>query len=140
MKDQNSSTGRGPGKFQFYSEMDDLLGGHHDIVFPVVGTAMGLDVRRPDALKVSVSAPDTSPSSSTSTPSPPTNSHSVPTKPTDAPRRPRKRQEDDLLGFLKESEAASQAAAQKRHAETLAQMREAQEGFQRLLSQMAEKM
>ena len=161
VKDHNSSTGRGPGRFQFFNEMDDLMGGHHDIVFPVVGTAMGLDVRRPDALKVSVSSPDASPSSSTSTPSPVcvTNAHApapsrtpspppssgtprtAPTMPLDTPRRARKRQrEDDLLGFLRESEAASQVAAQKRHAETLAQMKEAQEGFQRLLGQMVEKM
>ncbi|CAL8406387.1 unnamed protein product [Arctogadus glacialis] len=93
-KDHNSSTGRGPAKFQFYTEMDDLMGGHHDIVFPVVGTDMGLDVRRPGALQA----------------------------------------------FLRESEAASQAAAQKRHAETLAQMKEAQEGLQSLLGQMVEKM
>lgn len=36
VKDNNSSTGSGPSKFQFFDEMDDLLGGHHDIVFPVV--------------------------------------------------------------------------------------------------------
>ncbi|CAM4610390.1 unnamed protein product [Leuciscus chuanchicus] len=56
--------------FSFFAEMDDLLGGHHDIVFPVVGTTMGLDVRRPDALQVNVSAPDISPAQSTSAPSP----------------------------------------------------------------------
>ena len=130
------------------------MGGHHDIVFPVVGTAMGLDVRRPGALQVSVSAPDASPSSSTSavspaqsgTPSPPPSSHGAPRTattmpPANTPRRPRKRQrEEDLLTFLRESEAASQAAAQKRHAETLAQMKEAQEGLQSLLGQMVEKM
>ena len=160
VKDHNLSTRRGPGKFQFYTEMDDLMGGHHDIVFPVVGTAMGLDVRRPgalQALQVSVSAPDApdaSPSSSTSavapaqsgTPSPPPSSHGAPRTattmpPTNTPRRPRKRQrEEDLLTFLRESEAASQAAAQKRHAETLAQMKEAQEGLQSLLGQMVAKM
>ncbi|CAM4610417.1 unnamed protein product [Leuciscus chuanchicus] len=53
-----------------YKKMDDLLGGHHDIVFPVVGTTMGLDVHRPDALQVNVSAPDISPAQSTSAPSP----------------------------------------------------------------------
>ncbi|CAL8326378.1 unnamed protein product [Boreogadus saida] len=111
VKDHNSSTGRGPGKFQFYTEMDDLMGGHHDIVFPVVGTAMGLDVRRP------------------ATTMPPANT----------PRRPRKRQREEDP-FLRESEAASQAAAQKRHAETLAQMKEAQEGLQSMLGQMVEKM
>ncbi|KAL0978010.1 hypothetical protein UPYG_G00164730 [Umbra pygmaea] len=148
VKDNNSSTGRGPSKFQFYAEMDDLLGGHHDIDFPVVGTAMGLDVRRPDALQVSVSAPDISPAPSPSPscpPSPPPSSSiatpTVTTLPQDTPKRPRKRQrEDDLLEFLRESEAASQVASQKRHAETLAQMKESQEGFQRLLAQMVEKM
>ncbi|CAL8235049.1 unnamed protein product, partial [Boreogadus saida] len=152
VKDHNSSTGRGPGKFQFYTEMDDLMGGHHDIVFPVVGTAMGLDVRRPGALQVSVSAPDAPPSSSTSavapaqsgTPSPPPSSRGAPRTattmpPANTPRRPRKRQREEDP-FLRESEAASQAAAQKRHAETLAQMKEAQEGLQSMLGQMVEKM
>lgn len=138
--------------------MDDLLGGHHDIVFPVVGTTMGLDVRRPDALQVNVSAPDISPAQSTSASSPVrlTNSPSpapssppsscvhhptVTTMPPDTPRRPRKRQrEDELLPYVRESKAASQAASQKRHAETLAQMKKSQEGFQRLLAQMVEKM
>ncbi|XP_059929406.1 uncharacterized protein si:ch1073-357b18.4 [Gadus macrocephalus] len=154
VKVHNLSTGRGPGKFQFYTEMDDLMGCHHNIVFPVVGTAMGLDVRRPGALQVSVSAPDASPSSSTSapspaqsgTPSPPPSSRGAPRTattmpPANTPRRPRKRQrEEDLLAFLRESEAASQAAAHKRHAETLAQMKEAQEGLQSLFGQMVEKM
>lgn len=147
VKDQNSSTGRGPGKFQFFSEMDDLLGGHHDVVFPVVGTAMGLDIRRPDALQVSVSVPEntSAPSpapSRTPSPSPSSStSHTATTGPYDTPKRPRKRQrKDDLLLFLTESEAAFQASAQKRHSETLAQMRASQEGLQGLLARMVEKM
>ncbi|KAJ3583490.1 hypothetical protein NHX12_017217 [Muraenolepis orangiensis] len=50
LKDINS-TGKGTMRFQFYVEMDILLGAQHDIVFPVVGTSEeGLEVRRPEAL------------------------------------------------------------------------------------------
>ncbi|CAL8274774.1 unnamed protein product [Gadus morhua 'NCC'] len=31
VKDHNASTGRGPGRFQFLKEMEELLGGHHDV-------------------------------------------------------------------------------------------------------------
>ncbi|XP_060758402.1 uncharacterized protein LOC132901097 [Neoarius graeffei] len=49
--DNNTSTGKGPTKFQFYKEMGELLGGQHDIDFPVVGTSKGITVRRPEAIK-----------------------------------------------------------------------------------------
>ncbi|KAK5859381.1 hypothetical protein PBY51_020940 [Eleginops maclovinus] len=48
--------GKGTMRFQFYAEMDDLLGEQHDIDFPVVGTAAGLDMRRPEALNQSGSS------------------------------------------------------------------------------------
>lgn len=38
IKDNNKATGKGTIRFQFFGEMDDLLAGQHDIVFPVVGT------------------------------------------------------------------------------------------------------
>ncbi|CAM4569398.1 unnamed protein product [Leuciscus chuanchicus] len=124
VKDNNSSTGRGPSTFFFFfAEMDDLLGSHHDIVFPIVGITTGLDVRRPDALQVYMSAPDISLAQSTSAPSPvrltnsPSPAPSSPPSPPlsscvphptvttilpDTPRRPRKHQrEDELLAYLK---------------------------------------
>ncbi|CAL8370555.1 unnamed protein product [Boreogadus saida] len=51
VKDHNASTGRGPGRFQFFKEMEELLGGHHDVDPPVLaGDGHGVVVRRPDAL------------------------------------------------------------------------------------------
>ncbi|KAK0148850.1 hypothetical protein N1851_010704 [Merluccius polli] len=50
IKDNNRTTGKGTMRFQFYNEMEELLGGHHDIEYPVVGTAEGLEIRRPDLL------------------------------------------------------------------------------------------
>nr|XP_055035588.1 uncharacterized protein LOC129423372 [Misgurnus anguillicaudatus] len=49
--DNNASTGKGPTKFQFLKEMLELIGGHHDVDFPVIGTAKGFTVRRPEAIK-----------------------------------------------------------------------------------------
>lgn len=35
---------------RFFIEMEALLGRHHDVNFPVVGTSEGIDIRRPDVL------------------------------------------------------------------------------------------
>lgn len=37
-------------RFQLYDMMEELLGGHHDIEFPIVGTAYVLEIWRPDLL------------------------------------------------------------------------------------------
>lgn len=50
IKDNNRTTGKGAMRSQFYNEMEELLGGHHDIDYPVVGTAAGLEIRRPLSL------------------------------------------------------------------------------------------
>ena len=50
VKDNNSSTGRGAMRFKFFTEMDSLLGGQHDIVFPITGDNDGIVVRRPEVL------------------------------------------------------------------------------------------
>lgn len=70
VRDNNKSTGKGPMQFQFFTEMDDLLGGQHD-VFPV-GTSEGLEVHRPEALGhcSSVAASAATASSRPTTPSP----------------------------------------------------------------------
>lgn len=49
--DNNASTGKAPTKFQFFKEMGELIGGHNGIDFPVIGTAKGVTVRRPEAIK-----------------------------------------------------------------------------------------
>ncbi|KAF1389920.1 hypothetical protein PFLUV_G00052580 [Perca fluviatilis] len=86
VKDNNASTGKGPMHFQFFPEMDDLLGAQHDVVFPVVGTTEGLDVRRQEAVvrsetatastSVATTSRTTATTSHTSTPSSPTTSTS----------------------------------------------------------------
>ena len=48
--DNNNSTGRGVMKFQFYEEMDQLIGDRHDVDYPVIGTAKVVTVRRPEAI------------------------------------------------------------------------------------------
>lgn len=55
-KDNNASTGEGTMKCQFFKEMDELIGGNHDIDSPVVGTAMGAEIRHSVAASFSPSA------------------------------------------------------------------------------------
>ena len=45
--DSDGLTGKAPTKFQFIQEMGELIGGHHDVDFPVIGTAKGVIVTRP---------------------------------------------------------------------------------------------
>ena len=40
--DTNNLSGRGTTQFQFYAEMDALIGSRHDVNFPVTGTAKEL--------------------------------------------------------------------------------------------------
>jgi len=46
-KDNNNSTGRATSKFQFFKEIDSLIGDHHDIEFPVTATASGVVFNQP---------------------------------------------------------------------------------------------
>ncbi|XP_074553711.1 uncharacterized protein LOC141810222 [Halichoeres trimaculatus] len=138
IKENNRGTLQGPIRFQFYVEMDELLGGQHNIVFPVVGTAARHTVKRQTVLGASgAMAPlaDASPCSST---------HASPTS-CSTPARPRKRRRfaDDVLQFLHESEEASQRRheeAQRRHQELLAQLKSAQQGFESLMSRLLDKL
>ncbi|XP_041934218.1 zinc finger and BTB domain-containing protein 11-like isoform X1 [Alosa sapidissima] len=50
VKDSIAATGKGPVRFQFYAEMDEILEDQHDAVSPVVGMCQGLEERRPDAV------------------------------------------------------------------------------------------
>ena len=47
-KQKNSSTGNDPSKFEFLSEMQELIGARHDISFPVTASASGITIHRPD--------------------------------------------------------------------------------------------
>ncbi|KAM3620608.1 uncharacterized protein V6R79_025890 [Siganus canaliculatus] len=106
IKDNNRVTGKGTIRFQFFGEMDDLLGGQHDIVFPVVGTSAGLDIRRPEVIR---------PSGIPSTPAEAASCSSSHTaaRPCTRQYQKRGRVQDDILEFLRESEDASQ----RRHEE-----------------------
>ncbi|KAI5104325.1 hypothetical protein C0J45_5951 [Silurus meridionalis] len=115
-------------RFQFFTEMEELLDGHHDIDFPAVGTVQGVVGRRRKTLSIDCQR-DSSAARQTAT---------RPASPTQ-PIRKRRRTEEDystLLEFLRESEAASQ----RRHEEILAQMKSAQKGFEELMCKFLEKM
>ncbi|KAJ3610767.1 hypothetical protein NHX12_022858 [Muraenolepis orangiensis] len=123
LKDNINSTGKETMRFQFYAEMDSLLGAQHDIVVPVVGTSEeGLEVRRPEALgqcrSVSALSPPRTP---TATPTPP---------------RKRRKVEDEMMQLLRESEEGSQ----RRHEEFLAQLKSSQQGFESLMSTLLDKL
>ena len=45
---KNSSTGNDPSKFEFLSEMQELIGARHDISYPVTASASGIIIHRPD--------------------------------------------------------------------------------------------
>ena len=138
IKNNNKATGKGAIRFQFFKEMDDLLGGQHDVVFPVVGTSAGLSIRRPEVLgRSGVTAPLAEAASCSSI-------HTAPT-PCTTPTQPlkRRRVQDDILQFLRESEEASQARqeeAQRRHEELLAQLKSAQQGFEGLMGRLIDKL
>lgn len=121
IKDNNRSTGKGVMRFQFYAELENLLGEKHDIDYPVAGTAEGVEIRRPDA--VGLHDEDSTKEVPTLQPCQPT------------PHRWRGRAEEGpLLGFLRESESASQT----RPEELLGQMKSSQESFQKMMSAFLE--
>lgn len=137
VKDDNRTTSQEAVTFEYFSEMEELLGGHHDVEFPVVGTVKGVEVRRPKALNVDGGrdSPATAHTGSTMPAATPTASATL-TRP---PLLKRRRTDEPylaLLDFLKESVAARR----RRHEETLAQMRSAQDGFEALMNRFLDKM
>lgn len=119
-KIKESSKTRGTIRFQFYSEMDALFGEQHELKFPAVGTPVGVEVRKPEALEDS--------SSVTSPTTPPTSTSSPPCK--------RQKVDCELMQFLQDSEEASQ----RRHEETLSQLKSAQQGFEALMTKLLNKL
>ncbi|TSO98571.1 hypothetical protein Baya_10653 [Bagarius yarrelli] len=129
VKDDKRTSKQEAVSFQYFSEMEELLGGHHDVEFPVVGTVKGLEVRRPKALTVNGGG-DSPQTSHTETSTSAVTQH---------PSLKRKRNDKHyltLLGFLKES----MLARQQRHEETLAQMKSAQDGFEALMNRFLDKL
>ncbi|KAL2076319.1 hypothetical protein ACEWY4_028071 [Coilia grayii] len=103
VKDNNRGTGRSAMRFQYFNEMEELLGGHHDIDYPVVGHPGGLDVRRPDLLEKRSPPPITS--------------------------RCRRSEDGEFLAFMQEAEASNE----RRHQEMLDQMKTSQQSFEAIV-------
>nr|XP_020506308.1 uncharacterized protein LOC109996495 [Labrus bergylta] len=133
VKEDNRSPGTSAMRFQFYAEMDELMGGQHGVVFPVVGTSDGLEVREQEvvghcsSLTAGASSRRVRKLKRENTP-----------RPTATPTPPLKRGrvDDDVLQFLRDSEVASQ----QRHEETLAQLKSAQQGFEAIMTKFLEKL
>lgn len=116
VKDNNCNTNKGQIHFQYYDVMEELLGGHHYVEFPVVGTADGTEIQRPDLLFTD----------NRQTNSPPAPSRTV---------RGNRSEGSGLLEFLCESEYASQ----RRHDELLNQMRASKQFFEDMMKCYLEK-
>lgn len=108
VKDNNKSTGKGTIRLQFYTDMDDLRGGQHDIVFPVV-VEEGLEVLGHSSSVTPLSD----------------NSCSETTTATPTPPRKRRRVHNERMQFLHVSEEASQWLFE----ENLAQIKSSQQAF-----------
>lgn len=137
VKDDNRTSGREGEAFEYFSEMEELLGGHHDVEFPVVGTVKGVEVRRPKALNADGGrdSPATA-HTGTATPAATPTASATPTRPSLLKRRRPDEHYLALLDFLKDSVAARQ----RRHQETLAQMKSSQDGFEALMNRFLDKL
>ncbi|XP_060748234.1 uncharacterized protein LOC132860929 isoform X1 [Tachysurus vachellii] len=136
-KDDNRTTKQEAVSFQYFNEMEELLGGHHDVEFPVVGTVKGVEVRRPKALNVDCGrdSPAMAHTEEATPAATPTDSATL-TRPPPFKRKRTNKHYLALLDFLKESTAARQ----RRHEETLAQMKSAQDGFEALMNRFLDKL
>ncbi|KAK7137444.1 hypothetical protein R3I93_017513 [Phoxinus phoxinus] len=142
--DNNASTGKAPTKFQFFKEMGELIGGHHDVDFPVIGTAKGVTVRRPEAFKQPLMFGNSSTEEELSSPSIAHSSDSESAGPstlspphTSALARKRKRREDItqvMSRVIKECEEATQ----RRHEEIMGEIKTTNALFKQMLQQSHE--
>lgn len=127
------------------SEMEELIGSNHDVDFPVIGDAMGVQIKKPKALRKDSSRPsspwpsDASPqhSSSSRPPSPEAETQSSDASAINSSRRKKKKSvgQHELLNFLK----ASEEATQWRHDEIMTQMIASQKTLDTLLQTVLEK-
>lgn len=130
IKDNQKSTGQGTIRFQFFKEMDALIGEQHDVSFPVTGNPDGVQLLRPDAVGKTTHSPFTSPASSESTVQP-----KSPLPPAASTSRKRRRA-DDVLEFLRNSEEN----ALRRHTESMEKLQSAQDDFKSLMKELIQKM
>lgn len=118
-------------RFQFYNEINGLLGVQPYPALPFVGPSPMLVLRRPEALGQCSNQDVILETMSCTSPSTPLETPRTPTP------RPLKRQRDaDLLQFFRDSEAARE----RRHEETLAQLRATQQSFEFLMSCILDKL
>ncbi|KAM9365807.1 uncharacterized protein KZ484_011899 [Pholidichthys leucotaenia] len=118
VKDNIKTKGAGTTRFRYFSEMDNLLVKKHHVIPPAGGTSELLRVFIPKTLGHCSSA--TPSFDSVTTPA--------------VPRKLR-RVDEHLMQFLRESEEASR----KRHEETLAQLKSAQQSFEVLMTRLIDK-
>ncbi len=149
IKDNNKSTGRGVIKFEFYTEMEELIGSNHDVDFPVIGDATGVHIKNPEALRKNSSGPsspwpsevspqDSSSSSRPLSPEAETSSLSSDGSAIHSTSRRKKKKNvghHELLNFLSESEEATQ----RRHDEIMTQMNASQKTLDTLIQTFLEK-
>ncbi|XP_013882226.1 uncharacterized protein LOC106531019 [Austrofundulus limnaeus] len=131
VKRSSRATGRRSIRFQYYNEMDELIKEPDEVVIPVVGTAEGLLVWKPEVLDQSVDA-----ALAGTAFSPTTRPGEEPTPPTPAAPLKRRRVDEEMMELLQQSEEATQ----RRHQEMLAQLRSAQEDFRTLMTQLLQKL
>lgn len=136
VKDNNNSTGRGVVRFKFFDQMDSLLGGQHDIEFPVVGDNEGglMSVGRRCWVQggqgQQSSASDVSPENCAGT------SRAGGTRTPNTRRLRRTRAPaNQLVDVIQESEQASQ----RRHDEILEEMRAQRISFENLMREYLSK-
>lgn len=133
VKRNNRATGRRSIRFQYYKEMDELIREPDQVVIPVVGTAEGLVVWKPQVLDQSIEA-----ALAGTAFSPTTRPEEEPTPSSPASPNPHKRRrvDEEMLELLQRSEEATQ----RRHEEMLAQLKSAQEDFKALMTQLLQKL
>ncbi|CAL8309356.1 unnamed protein product [Boreogadus saida] len=152
VKENTALTGRGPVRFQFYKEMDEMVVWCDSPQSPApVDTApspapcpspsTGLWAPLSGVPSPAQSASAFPPSPASSAASPPPVPAPTPTRPVDSSRlRKRKRKadledtrEDELLAYLESSDGAAMAASQTRHEECLSEMKALREDRRELL-------
>lgn len=127
--------------------MEELIGTNHDVDFPVIGDSMGVQIKKPEALRKDSSRPSSpwqtegSPeqsSSSSRTPSPeaePQSSEASAINYASIRRKKRSSGHHELLNFLQ----ASEEATQRRHDEIMLQMISSQKSLDTLIQAFLEK-
>lgn len=127
--------------------MEELIGTNHDVDFPVIGDSMGVQIKKPEALRKDSSRPSSpwqtqgSPeqsSSSSRTPSPEAEPQSSEASAINYASRRRKKRSSghhELLNFLQ----ASEEATQRQHDEIMLQMISSQKSLDTLIQPFLEK-